>query len=97
MDYDLAKRAVENASEFLPPDEAEALAGLVALFEPYKGDNPEEARQRQSMACHCANCGYETATMFHPVVLERAAMAGMRLAQCPRCFSTEMFCGSAPS
>jgi hypothetical protein len=101
MDYAMARRALEKLEgeieSLLDPEEMEALEGCVALFEPYSGDDPKEARQRTSAPAHCANCGYETPLMFFPAPAELACTAAMRLAQCPRCFSTTMMMGSAPS
>lgn len=47
------------------------------------------------MTCSCRNCGYETAAMFVPSPVIRCAPTGIRLSQCPRCYSTNMVIGRA--
>lgn len=95
MDYALAKQALDKIAPHLELDEFEALSGLVALFEPYDGDDPDEARARHHADGHCANCGYQAPILFFPAPAEQEATAALRLSQCPRCFSTRMMCGAA--
>lgn len=95
MDYHLAMEALQEAEPHLDERQYEALWEIVAMFRPYDGDDPEEARKRTPMTCSCRNCGYETAAMFVPSPVIRCAPTGIRLSQCPRCYSTNMVIGRA--
>lgn len=100
MDYEKAKEAISQIGFIggmgLSEDEQEALTEMVALFEPYKGDNPDEARKRTPTPCHCGNCGHAFTVMFFPSELGRAARCAQRLSQCARCYSTQIYMGEAP-
>lgn len=96
MGFSEAMAALHKADQFLDPEESDALGELISLFEPYDGDDPEEAKAREHATAHCANCRYETPLMFFPSNLSMAASAAIRLAQCPRCFSTKMMVGKKP-
>jgi hypothetical protein len=95
MEYEAAMAALEKAEPHLNEDEIEALSEMVALFKPYEGDDPDEAKARDHAKGHCANCGYEAPLMFFPALLDKAATTALRLSKCPRCFSTRMMCGPA--
>lgn len=95
MDYNLALKALEKVEPYLDAEEHDALGWFIALFEPYDGDDPDEARQRDHAKGHCANCGFEAPLIFFPAPIEQVATAALRLAQCPRCFCTKMMCGTA--
>jgi|GEM_PF-2514100 len=95
-DHATALAALNKAAVHLDEDDYEALSDLVALFEPYDGDDPEEARQRGHMKGHCHNCGYEAPLVFFPAIADHAMRSAIRLSKCPRCFSTKMMCGPTP-
>ena len=96
MDIETARSALKEAADCLDEDQFEALEYLVSLFEPYKGDDPAEAMTRSPQAAHCANCMLPIQAMFAPAPLNRVARTMTRLAQCPRCFSTNILLGKSP-
>lgn len=70
-------------------DALERLESLREMFEPYPGDDPEEAKKRTPHPCVCSNCKYTFARMFAPAPLNRVAEQAIRGSVCPRCYATE--------
>ncbi|WP_111429714.1 hypothetical protein [Rhodobacteraceae bacterium DSL-40] len=89
-DYAKAMAALKDADAWLPADKIEAIAQFLELFEPYAGDDPEEAQARTPVMCRCSNCGLTSPAFFTPAPLARAARAALRRGVCPRCYSTEL-------
>jgi hypothetical protein len=87
--YTALKAAHDALLDIGDDDNANEIETAISMFEPRKGDDPEVAKARQMMNCHCKNCGLEWPAMAMPAPLTDVALTGQRIAKCPRCFATE--------
>lgn len=83
--------ALDAALSHFPEDsiEADELQRLRDMFTSHAGDSIEDASARSLMRATCGNCQESWPAMCMPIEASRAALMGMRFAQCPRCLNTE--------
>jgi len=70
-------------------DNAYEIETVIQMFAPRRGDDAETAKARQMQNCRCGNCDLSWPAMAMPAPVMDVALAGQRLAKCPRCFATE--------
>jgi hypothetical protein len=85
----LLERVLENCSDRLSEEDQEALHDLAQTYEPYAGDDPEEAASRDLGNALCRNCDFTFPAMAMPAEVSKVAKSAARHAACPRCFSNE--------
>ena len=85
--YNLLVRLAEACQDRITEEDREDIISLAEIYQPYEGDDAEEAKKRQFLNARCGNCEFSFPVMPMPSELGRAARSSLRHAACPRCFS----------